>query len=470
MPEASDIDLVDVQCELARRELWEYLKLRDPEFYKESRTHLKELANLLQNFREGKLLKDNGDPYQILILSLPPRVGKSYTLTNFCQWDLGNYPTDKIATVSYNEGMAGEFSRFVRDGIKQEKASPEEIVYSDIFPNVHIKQGDASAYKWALEGRYFSYIGCGMNGSLTGKGFNIGIIDDPIKNAQEAYNERVKQSHYSFYKNTYRSRIEEGGLQIINHTRWATDDLAGMVLNDFGDDVYVYCRQMEEDGVMLCPELMSRKTWEDVQRVIDPDIISANYKQEPIDVKGRLYNTFLTYDSLPDGGVIKNYTDTADTGSDWLCSICYLEYKNQVYILDVYYSKAPMEVTEPATAEMLIKNNVNHARIESNNGGRGFARNIIRLMKDKYNSNRTVVNWFHQSKNKQARIFSNSFWVQQNIFWPENWRHKWPDFHRDITRYVKEGKNDHDDAPDCLTGVAESVIGNSGSGPRALVM
>jgi predicted phage terminase large subunit-like protein len=445
----NSIDIREVEKALARKSFWHYLKLIDPEFYKDSRPHLKELAQTLQDFLEDKLIRADGKPYDMLILSLPPRVGKSYTLTNLCQWDLGIRKKDKIATVSYNEGMAGEFSRFVRDGIRQEKAEVDEVVYSDIFPKSKIKVGDGSAYKWALEGNYFSYIGCGINGSLTGKGFNIGIIDDPIKNAEEANNANVKEKHYTFYKNTFRSRIEEGGKQIINHTRWATDDLAGCLLRDIGEDkIYQYVRAMEEDGEMLCEEIMSRETWEEIKQIIDPNIISANYMQIPIDIEGRLYSKFMNYDDLPKGGLVKNYTDTADTGADYLCSITYLEYKNQAYILDVFYSNEPMEITEPATAQMLRDNHVKIARIESNNGGRSFARNVQRILRDRFQTTETVISWFHQSKNKQARIFSNSFWVQENVFWPYNWHNKWPEFYRDISSYIKDGKNAHDDAPD----------------------
>ena len=73
---------------------------------------------------------------------------------------------------------------------------------------------------------------------------------------------------------------------------------------------------------------------------------------------------------------IRSYTDTADTGADYLCSIIYGEYNHEAYVLDIYYTKDPMEVTEPETARRLLAHSVNLAKIESNNGGRGFARNV----------------------------------------------------------------------------------------------
>ena len=69
----------------------------------------------------------------------------------------------------------------------------------------------------------------------------------------------------------------------------------------------------------------------------------------------------------------------------------------------------------------------------------------------------TKVQWFHNSQNKIARILSNSTWVMEHIYFPENWRNRWPDLFEFLTKYQREGKNEHDDAPDALTGVAESI-------------
>jgi predicted phage terminase large subunit-like protein len=444
---------------LARIDFWQYLKIKDPDFYTDERIHLKELSELLQDFYTDKLIKEDGEPYDMLSISIPPRMGKSYTLTNFCQWVLGIDPKEKIATVSYNENMAGDFSRFVRDGIKEEKFSPEFLVYSDVFPDTKIKHGDGSAYKWALDGTFFSYIGCGMNGSLTGKGFGLGIIDDPVKNAEEAFNELTLDKHYNFYKNTFFSRIEDGGKIIINHTRWASNDMLGCVIRDNKDEIYVYIRKMEVDSIMLCESLCSRKKWEQIKRTIDTNIVSANYDQEPIDAEGRMYKGFGTYtlDEIPTENTL-SYVDTADTGADFLCSIAYKVKDMQAYVVDIIYTNEPMEVTEPLTAQQCIDHDIKIAMVESNNGGRGFARNVERILKDKHNSNSTSVEWFHQGKNKDARIFAQSHWCTKNIFFPVGWARKWPEFYKALNSYQKEGKNKHDDAPDTLTGVAESIV------------
>ena len=114
-----------------------------------------------------------------------------------------------------------------------------------------------------------------------------------------------------------------------------------------------------------------------------------------------------------------------------------------------------MEITEPATAKMLTENNVGNALIESNNGGRGFARNVEKELWALGNHH-TEIKWFHQNQNKKSRILSNSTGVMNNVLFPVNWQDRWAEFATDLLKYQKEGKNAHDDAPDAVTGMYEN--------------
>jgi predicted phage terminase large subunit-like protein len=113
-----------------------------------------------------------------------------------------------------------------------------------------------------------------------------------------------------------------------------------------------------------------------------------------------------------------------------------------------------MEYTEPKTAEMLAKNKTEIANIESNNGGRGFARNVERILRE-MNITRTTISCFTQTANKQVRIFTKSADVNNITYFPTGWDKRWPEFYRAITGYMKEGGNANDDAPDALTGCYE---------------
>ena len=448
------------QIELAKRDFFEYCHLKAPDFYKYDRPFLIDLADTLQSFAES----DD----DVLIVNEPPRHGKSRTAGNFVEWLLGNDPSIKIMTGSYNETLSTTFSKSVRNTIMEIKADENKAVFSDIFPKVKIKRGDASMNLWSLEGSHMSYLATSPTGTATGFGANYIIIDDLIKSALEANNANVLNGHWEWFINTMLSRLETGGKIILIMTRWHSEDLAGKALSELpalGYKVkHVNMKAMQDDGTMLCESILSKKEYERKAKTMGQDIASANYQQEPIDIKGRLYTDFKTYEELPrdkSGNLlfteIKNYTDTADTGNDYLCSINYGVYNKEAYVINVLYTKAGMEVTEPAQAKILYEDQVNVADIESNNGGRGYARNVESILKNKYKSNKTSVEPFHQSKNKQARILSNSTWVMNHIYFPKNWRDKWPEYYEAMTKYQKEGKNANDDAPDATTGIAEKV-------------
>lgn len=80
-----------------------------------------------------------------------------------------------------------------------------------------------------------------------------------------------------------------------------------------------------------------------------------------------------------------------------------------------------------------------------------------RILQQELHSNHTIIRWFSQNKNKQARIYSNSSWVMQHIYYPEDWRNRWPEYYDAMVKYQREGKNKHDDAPDATTGIAEKI-------------
>ena len=434
---------------LARKDFWEYCKLIAPDFYCDDRAYLKDMCYQLQHFYESN--------EKVLVINLPPRHGKSRTATLFVEWLFGENPLLKVMTGSYNETLSTTFAKQVRDTILEEK-SEGILSYCDIFPNTKIKRGESSASKWALEGsQQTSYLATSPKGTATGFGCNIMVIDDLIKSSAEAFNENMLLQHQDWFNNTMLSRTENGFKLIIIMTRWATNDLAGYILRSYKNVRHINYKAVQDDGTMLCDSILSAEDYAFKTKSMAKEIVLANYQQEPIDVKGRLYTQFKTYHKRNDEyKYILNYTDTADTGSDFLCSINYgMTFDGDYHIFDILYTNEPMEVTEPATAKMLNKDNVGCAIIESNNGGRSFARNVKSELK-KLNNTHCNVQWFHQSQNKEARIFSNSASVMANVYYPENWIDKFPEFAEAMMRYQREGKNLHDDAPDCVTGVYEN--------------
>lgn len=216
------------KIELARREFFFYAQLKAPDFYKSDRAYLRLICDTLQEFIKSDK--------RVLILNVPPRHSKSRTASLFIEWILGKDKTLKIMTGSYNELLSRTFSKNVRNDILEIKADLYNPVYSDVFPQTRIKQGDAAINLWSLEGGYNNYLATSPSGTATGFGCDLLIIDDLIKNAEEANNESVKEKHWEWFTNTMLSRLEEGGKIILIMTRWASDDVAGRALEHYQPD------------------------------------------------------------------------------------------------------------------------------------------------------------------------------------------------------------------------------------------
>lgn len=440
----------------ARSSFFAYNHLKAPDFYRPNRRYLVEISQEMEDF----LYSDTN----ILIVNMPPRHGKSRTGGNYVEWVLGKFPRKKIMLGSYNETVSTKFSKSVRNTIMEQKGSEDVIVYHDVFPDSVIKRGDASMNLWSLNGADSTYLATSPSGTATGFGADLLIIDDLIKSKYEAFNANILEGHWDWFVNTMLSRLESGGKILVLMTRWHSNDLAGRILKEMPDKGYkvklVTEKALQDDGTMLCPEILNLEEYKMKSQTQSPEIVEANYNQKPIDIKGRLYTEFKTYKTLPENQrEIINYTDTADDGDNYLCSItAVVTQASDLYVIDVVYMKEDMAVTEDTVAKHLHEFEVNRSIMESNNGGRGFMRAVERKLRTEIGSNRTTLTYFFQNKNKEARILSNATWLMEHVFFPENWRQKWPEYYEAMNTYQREGKNAYDDAPDATTGLAESIL------------
>lgn len=214
-------------------------------------------------------------------------------------------------------------------------------------------------------------------------------------------------------------------------------------------------------GTPLWPARHNLDTLE-AKRKLDGHTFECLYQGHPTAKEGLLYDAFRTYTTPPaESDVFRRmaYIDTADTGSDYLCAIAYNTTRSgEVYIVDVLYTQAAMEQTEKETANLLLRNKVAEVDVESNNGGRGFARAVQALVP------RCNVRWFHQGGNKEARVISNAATVQQVLLFPHDWAYRWPTFYAHLTQFKRVFRaNAHDDCADAVTGVVEMTEKNNGN-------
>ncbi len=461
--------------ELARRSLLSFTKYTMPEF-KAAPMH-EVYYDILDRFAKGLIKK--------LIISMPPQHGKSEGSTRrLPSYILGKDPNKKVAICSYNQPFARKFNR-------DNQRIIDSQAYNNLFPKTTLNKSRfndessnemRSADEFEIVDHRGSVKVVGRGGALTGNPVDVAIMDDLYKDYSEGNSPIVLESAWDWYTSVLRTRLHNDSQQLIVFTRWNEEDLIGRLektetvkeiesikdLESIKDNEWAKINfeaiktgdQTEldprEKGEPLWKERHSIEKLEE-DRALDPEKFECLDQGNPIPKEGLLYDRFSTYPELPkEHRGVYNYTDTADTGQDRLCSINYVLSKNKkAYVINVLYTDKSMEATEPATAKLLDEDNVSKARIESNNGGRGFARAVGKLLKG-----RTVISWFHQSKNKESRIFTASAGVQRDVYFPEDWASRWPEFYRDMTRYKKLFKaNKHDDAPDTVTGVYEVTSG-----------
>ena len=416
--------------------------------------HHRVICDALDGVMSGRIKK--------LIINIAPRYGKTeLAVKAFISAGLAMNPAAKFIHLSYSDDLAHDNSEEIRDIVKSDE-------YRALFPYVEIKDGSDSKKKWLTTsggGVYATSTGGQITGFGAGAvddstGFSGAIvIDDPIK-PEDALSDAKREKAHQRFETTIRNRVNSRNTPIvIIMQRLHENDLCG----------YLTQKEPGEWTVISLPAIL-HENGEEValwpfkhrlgelrkMREIDPYVFETQYMQNPTPMEGLMYGKFKTYREIPytNRAIRKNYTDTADTGADRLCSIDYVETEVGNYVLDVVYTDAPMEETEPMVARMLTRDHVMVANVESNNGGRSFARSVenqLRIM----GNNSTEVRWFHQGANKDERIFARSAEVMNMTYMPEGWEAMWPEFYRELAGYRKFGKNAHDDGADAITGTVE---------------
>lgn len=418
-------------------------------------------------------------------------------IKSFISWAFALNSRCRFLHLSYSDILVNDNSETIRNIMSEE-------LYKTLFPNSALASEKGSAKRWKTKAGGELYA-VSTQGQVTGFGAgavdeeidkmdggndiftfddhtnemlkmidaktNIFqgaiVIDDPLK-ADDAASDLIRERINQRFENTIRNRVNSRRTPIIIiMQRLHEHDLCG------------YLQEIEPDTwtVLSLPVIQTdpetgeehalwpmKHNLEELYKLreINPVVFETQYMQNPIPTEGLMYHEFRTYQNieLPSGHEASQrwcYVDTADTGSDYLCAICFINTPELIYVIDILYTQEPMEKTEVLLAKMLTENSISECLIESNNGGRQFARNVKSKVRAGLHNFKTVIHTFTQTKNKAARIFSNSALVNSDVAFPANWDKKWREFYNAITTYRKDNKrkSTHDDAPDALTGVIE---------------
>lgn len=438
--------------EIARRDMEGFARVVDPEveFTPFHRTYYE----ILTDFAHGRSGK--------LIISVPPQHGKSHGASRLLPaYLLGLNPDLKICIGSYSFALARKFGMDVQRLI-------ESAQYQRLFPGTKLKGMSGERTLSVRTSEEFEIVGrkgglrlVGREGSLTGNRVDVMILDDLYKDAMEANSPIVRRGAWDWYCSVVRTRLHNDSREIIVFTRWHEDDLIGRIIKSEGDRWRVLNFEAIKVGAptALDPRNEGEPLWADrhsrdlldERRRLDPRMFESLYQGNPTPEDGLLYGEFATYGEITEQTVRRGaYVDTADTGDDYLCAVAYqVGLSGRVYLCDVVYSSLAMEHTERMVGDMLVRCDTQIAHVESNNGGRGFARALARF-------SRCKIKTFHQSQNKEARILSNATEVMRTVVMPHDWCERFPEFASAIRGFRCEIRaNSHDDAADALTGVVE---------------
>ena len=429
--------------------------------------HHRLIASALEEVVKGRCTK--------LIINIAPRYGKTLIVSQmFPAYGFALNPQCKFIHLSYSGGLVTDNSVAVKDIMNSE--------YYRLLFDARIRRGSDQKAKWETEqggGLYatttlgqITGFGAGATEkeedtaldeyAAEGGGLFSGavLIDDPIK-PEDALSDIVRERVNRRFETTIRNRVNSRRTPIIViMQRLHAHDLCGYLQEVEPDEwkvVSIPCLTIDEQGNEHA--LWEHKhTVEELHKIelANSFVFETQYQQNPTPLEGLMYRDFNTYAELPNGGVDKCCTDPADTGKDFLCAIFYREYKGYCYVTDVLYTKDDMDVTEPEMVRKLHYNHTVECAIEANGAGRLYAKNIERRCREQGNTF-TRIDTFTQTQNKQVRIYSNANAVNNVMLMPVGWQRKWPAYSLAMTSFLKEGRNAHDDAPDCTTSIIERM-------------
>ena len=270
----------------AQENLIDFAIATDP-LYQDTWFH-ETVATILQSAFEKV---ERGEDARI-ILTVPPRFGKSEIATKkFPSWVLGKHPEWPVIVTSYSSELAVDFGQATRDIM-------ESNYYQEIFTS-RLRIDARAKGKW-LTKQGGGYTAAGAGGSITGKGFKIGIIDDIFKNREEAASKTIRDSRWDWYRSTFYTRQEGATAIIVIMTRWHLDDLIGRLLAKQEEDeenkednfdkwtviefpaIAIKNEDFRDKGDSLWPEKFSLEKLRTIENTLGPYEWSSLYQCSPI--------------------------------------------------------------------------------------------------------------------------------------------------------------------------------------------
>lgn len=299
-----------------------------------------------------------------LIIEVPPRHGKSMLASeNFPAWYLGRNPDHYVIAATYAQDLADDFGRKVRNQI-------QDASFGLIFPGVGLRTDSQSSKRFAVTSaqdtfttnRDGAYYAVGVGGPLTGRGAHLLLIDDPVKNREEAESEIIRKKTKEWYTSTAYTRLMPGGRIVIIQTRWHEDDLAGWLEREHAHENWdiVKLPAINTKGEPLWPEQYDTQALAKIKQAIGPRDWSALYQQEPSPETGDYFKRewLHTVDELPPrrnmriyGG--SDYAVTSEGGDYTVHVVVGIDPDDRMYLLDLWRQQASSDIWIEAFCDLV---------------------------------------------------------------------------------------------------------------------
>ncbi|SET17087.1 phage terminase large subunit [Thorsellia anophelis] len=454
--------------ELSRRHLIHFTKQTKPDFIEGWFNRI--IAKELQQFYLDVI---NGKQPRLMIFA-PPRSGKSELFSRrFPAWVLGQNPNLNIIAASYSADLASRMNRDVQRII-------DDPAYNQIFKDTVLSSGRDGVMRtnelFEIKGAKGAYRSAGVGGGITGMGADIGIIDDPVKDAKEAVSETTRNAIWEWYTTTFYTRLSPNSGILLGMTRWHEDDLAGRLLKLMsegdGDNwrlvSFPAIAEVDEEhrkiGEALHPERYPVERLEKIKRAIGSYAWNGLYQQAPTAKGGAIIRGewFGRYPKLPILKWRAVFVDTAQKTKEHNDFTVFLHAgfadDGRIYIIDVI--RARMDAVKLETTakdlyakwrEQLNKSRLRHFAIEDKASGTG----LIQQLKARH---RIPVKAIQRSQDKYSRVLD----IQGNIesgfvMLPES--APWiADFIAECEAFTANNSHAHDDQVDALADCVSMML------------
>ncbi len=432
--------------------------------------HHRLIARKLEAVERGEIKR--------LMIFMPPRHGKSMLASEFFPaWYLGRNPDHYVIAATYAQELADDFGRKVRNQI----ADP---VFNSIFPGVGLKADSTSSRRFHVTqpldsfttGQNGAYFAVGVGGPLTGRGAHLLLIDDPVKNREEADSELIRRKTKDWYTSTAYTRLMPGGRVVIIQTRWQEDDLSGWQLAEHYDEGWdvLSLPAISDDGQPLWPEQYDIAALENIKRNLGPRDWSALYQQRPVPDEGDYFRKewLKEYDQHPPLDTMRiygasDYAVTADGGDYTVHVVFGIDPKGTIWLLDLWRKQASSDIWVEAWCDLVKFWKPSQWGEEGGQINAGVGPFLVKRARE-----REAFTWRRQftsrhdkavrARSMQGRMAMNGLMVPRGATWL-------PDFIHELLTFPA-GK--HDDQVDAI-GLFGQLLDFAGSGqdekPKAVV-